>query len=126
MGFSFCRADVRHGAGKFAVGRIPETLKPGDERLIVVRTGVCDGGLGVEVGAVVVAVAECELENAHPGKFVFVAQSDGLRGLVAEVFGDDWDITKAFADRGEQLAARNGQPFAVDGVFRAAGTAQTR
>ena len=63
MGFSFCRADVRHGAGKFAVGRIPETLKPGDERLIVVRTGVCDGGLGVEVGAVVVAVAECELEN---------------------------------------------------------------
>src|ERR1700722_4763130 len=68
--------------------------------------------------AMIIALAEGELKNAHAGKFEFIAQRKLRRNGRAEVFGDDRSVAERLPQSAEQFVARHAHPFSANRVFR--------
>src|SRR5712692_639964 len=75
---------------------------------------------------ILVVAAEGELQNAHPGKVELCAQAFDLWRDYAEIFRDDWQITKCRSQSREQLATGSDDPFTVFGGRLSGGNLPTR
>ena len=114
------RVDVLAGeVPRFVV----EVLNPAADGLVVVRAGVDDAVVLVEVRQVIALLAriESELQDLHAREARVLDELDDAVGDIAKILGDDMDVAELPLDHVEEIHARSLDPFAGSGSRGAIG-----